>query len=112
LSSEAIKRKATVLELLQDLKSHSEEDDEGTEIPICNREEAKKANSGELEDYQVLNRGFVVHISESTRYCCILNNSLNKYMDRFKTVKDIIMSALPLKKRFIKNYLEQLRIRR
>jgi hypothetical protein len=108
LLSEAIKRWATVLGLLQDLKSHSEEDDEETYIPVCNREEAE-ANSGELEDYQVLQRGYVVHISESARYR-ILNNSLSKYTDRFKTVKDI-MSALPLKKRFIKNYLEQLRIR-
>jgi hypothetical protein len=107
LLSEAIKRWATVLGLLQDLKNHSEEDDESY-VPVCNREEAE-ANSGELEDYQVLNRGFVVHISESARYR-ILNNSLSKYTDRFKTVKDI-MSALPLKKRFIKNYLEQLRIR-
>jgi hypothetical protein len=107
LLSESIKRWATVLGLLQDLKNHSEEDGVSY-IPVCNREEAE-ANSGELEDHQVLSRGFVVHISESARYR-ILNNSLSKYTDRFKTVKDI-MSALPLKKRFVRNYLEQLRIR-
>jgi hypothetical protein len=105
---EAIKRWATVLAYLQDLKNHFEVRGEPTYVPVCDREEAE-ANSGELRDQQIIDLGFTVHISESVRYR-ILNNSLSKYTDRFSSVMDI-MSGLPLKKRFIKNYLERLRIR-
>jgi hypothetical protein len=106
--SDALRRWATVLGYLQDLKDHVEVRGEPTYIPYCNPLEAE-ANSGTLRDKAIIDLGFRVHISESVRYR-FLNNSLSQNTNRFKGVMDA-MAALSLKKRFVKNYLDRLKVR-
>jgi hypothetical protein len=106
--TEALRRWATVLAYLQDLKNHVEIRGAPAYIPVCDKNEAE-ANSGFLRDQAIIDLGYTVHISESVRYR-ILNNSLNKHTNRFQSVMDV-MSGLPLKKRFVKNYLDRLKIR-
>jgi hypothetical protein len=106
--SEALKRWATVLAYLQDLKNHIAIRGESTYIPVCDPLEAE-ANSGFLRDQEIIDLGYTVYISEATRYR-MLNNSLSRWTDRFKCVMDA-MSALDLRKRFVKNYLNRLKIR-